>query len=156
MQCKRRKKTECVESLPHVNVTQADCKGSAVYFAQRFPSRGNLMIWNLWFTSKGCLILPTILLAFVWIIPLLTRYKTPPANSESHRCRFPTEAHRGVNSPGIINADVSVLLGCNAMSLVIWFPTFLHDATALKYRQTIIQWHGVTTHNNRNVNYSIA
>jgi len=33
-----------VESLPQDNVTQAECKGSAVHFAQRFPSRGNLMI----------------------------------------------------------------------------------------------------------------
>ena len=30
------------QSLPHENVTQAECQGSAVHFAQRFPSRVNL------------------------------------------------------------------------------------------------------------------
>jgi len=119
-----------VESLPHDNVTQAECKGSAVHFAQRFPSRGNLIDWELvnikfvvyfkrlfdYSNNSSCVHVNN---------PLHNLYERLPGNFESHRCGFPTDAHPGVNSPGTINAEVSVLLGCDAMPLVIWFPTFL-------------------------------
>ena len=155
MQCKRRKQTECgiitswqrntsrlyrirCSFCAKISITREsyDIK-FVVYFKRLFDSSNN----SPWVRVNN---------------PLHTRYETPQGNSEFHRCSFPADAHPGVHSPGIINAKVSVLLGCEAMSLIIWFPTFLHHAMVLKYRQTIIHWHGVTNHNNRNASYSIA
>jgi hypothetical protein len=126
-------KKPSVESLPHGNVTQAECKRTAFHFAQWFPLRGNLIdreLVNIKFVvsfkrlfdssnNSPCVHLNN---------PLHTLYEKPPRSSESHRYSLPTDAHRGVNSPGIINAEICVLLGCNATTLVIWFPTFLYDA----------------------------
>ena len=113
-----------VESLPHGNVTQAECKRTAFHFAQRFPLRGNLIDRELvhikfvvyfkrLFDSSDnspCVHVNN---------PLHTLHEKPPGSSESPRYSFPTDAHRGMNSPGIINAEISVLLGCNVTPMVI-------------------------------------